>query len=400
MSRTVKKKPAGGAALTKPAPKAAVVSGPPWIGPVVPLYRYDRLWLGIYVSMGLVATIFFGWRAAFMICLTAAMSLLVFMLTALAIHVVRGRAWQGSLSQALNMGLLMGLVMPLMQQLSLAVIAGALIGVLVHVTGPTHRVRVHPVAAAYLVLMMSLPLVGQQQVGAVLAPSRVVVGDVWRFSKAVGPNWMSMTVPEQYDAIRLQDPQRQMRQQQHDILRLRSRLIELLRRGELQRIEDVMIGATPGPVGATSQVLLIALGLWLMYRRVGRWVSALAAIGAAMVTLMMLPVAQDGHMTMGHIIMSWQGMIDVGWMVSIAYLGYQLLASPLLLVVLIMMPLTAPRTSRGRFWYAVLIGAGVVTVRWFIPLEGVAFVPLVLGGLLCPLLDRLQQSPFVAQTAS
>ena len=322
------------------------------------------------------------------------------MLTSLAMTLIKGSASQGSMSQALNMGLLMGLVMPLMQQPSLAVIAGALIGALVHVTGPTHRVRVHPVAAAYLMLMMSLPLVGQQQVGAVLSPSNVVVGDVWRFTKAVGPNWLSMTVPEQYDSIRMQDPQRQMRQQQQDILRLRSRLIELLRKGELPRIEDVMLGATPGPVGATSQILLIALGLWLMYRRVGRWGAALVAITTAILALLILPVSQDGHMSLGHIIMSWQGMIDVGWMVAVTYLGYQMLASPLLLVVLIMMPLTAPRTSRGRFWYAVLIGAGVVTMRWFVPLEGVAFIPLVVGGLLCPLLDRLQQSPFVAQAAS
>jgi len=368
--------------------------GPPWIGPVVPLHRYERLWLGVYILMGVSATIFFGWRAAFMVCLTTTLSLVVYLLVALAMHMIRGRAPGGSISQALNMGLLMGLVMPLMPQMAVAVIAGSLVGALVHLMGPTHRMRVHPVAAAYLVLMLGLPLIGQQQVQSVLAPSRVVFGDAWRFTGPVGgPNWISMTVPEQYDAIRRPNPQQIMHQQQQDILRHASRMVVLLRSGDLPRIEDVILGSVPGPVGATSQMLLIIVGLWLMYRRVGRWPVALTTLAAALAMLLLLPVKQDGAW-----VMSWQCFDDIGWKAAAVYFGYQLLASPLLLIALIMMPMTAPRTARGRMIYAVLIGAGIVGLRWIIPLEAIAYAPLVAGGLLCPLLDRMHKSPFVQQS--
>ncbi|MBI1370399.1 MAG: hypothetical protein GC162_17320 [Planctomycetes bacterium] len=387
----------------RPTEAASSLSGPPWVGPIVPLYRYERLWLGINFLLTVSATIFFGWRALFMICLTASVCLVAYSLIALAIHLIgSGRSSEGTLSAALNMGLLMGLTLPLMPYAALSVIAGMLVGGLVHVMGQTHRLRAHPVAVAHVVLMMTIPLIGTQQVGAVLTPSRIVVGDVWRFtSPAGGPTWIHMTAPNKldaidmagpsdFDAVRRADPQRVMHAEQKNILRHGSRMVTLLRSGELPRLLDVLIGAAPGPVGGTSAVLLILSGLWLIYRRVGRWAPALTALAAAMICLLILPVVSEGQ-----VVMSWQCFSQVGWKVTVAYFAYQLLATPLLLIVLLLAPLTMPRTSRGRIWYAVIIGAGAVSARWVVPIEWVSYLPLIVAGLMCPILDRMRESVFV-----
>ena len=60
-----------------------------------------------------------------------------------------------------------------------------------------------------------------------------------------------------------------------------------------------------------------------------------------------------------------------------------------------MAPLTMPRSHRGRLVYAAIIGCGFVLTRWYWPQDSACYLPLVIAGLLAPLLDRLRQSPFV-----
>jgi hypothetical protein len=73
-----------------------------------------------------------------------------------------------------------------------------------------------------------------------------------------------------------------------------------------------------------------------------------------------------------------------------------LLAPPLVLVVMILAPITAPIGGTGRLIYGALIGATAMAALWFIAEPAAAFLSLVPASLLSPALDRLQRSPFVA----
>lgn len=59
---------------------------------------------------------------------------------------------------------------------------------------------------------------------------------------------------------------------------------------ELVGIDELLVSAVPGPVGATSRWLLILLGLYLMYRRLANWAVSVVAILAAIGTMMLMPV--------------------------------------------------------------------------------------------------------------
>ena len=52
-----------------------------------------------------------------------------------------------------------------------------------------------------------------------------------------------------------------------------------------------MLGAAPGSFGATSRALLIALGLYLIYRRLSWWPMAAAALFGMLATLFLMPLA-------------------------------------------------------------------------------------------------------------
>lgn len=385
--------------------------GPPWMGPLMPRSQYDRHWLLAYVLLLATGTVYFGWRGLLIVALTATMAIGVYALITLPTRIVRGRWPSAPLVYVLNMGLLMGLTLPVMADTSgvaLAVRAGIAVGILSYIVGPRSFLRAHPVALAHLALILPLTVGEALPLGLeqVLTPSKVVVGDVWNAdaSSSGVTHWWQMSIqpadPDASvpttppaDAVLRPNPDYLLLTEQKRMLANPLVIADLLRRGELARMTDVLIGARPGPIGLTSTIIVILLGLWLCYRRVGRWPMTLIALGAALAAIALMPSAGVGRAAL-----SVQQFVDVGWQVSVAYIGYQLLATPLLPILLLMAPLTMPRSFAGRGLYAVIIGAGIVAARWFLPYEGIAYLPLVIAGLLSPLFDRLHRSPFVERT--
>ena len=381
-------------AATSPPPSPRT-AGPPWLGPVVTHRTYERQWLIVTSAMVAAAAVFFGWRALFMVAATAVLTVAAFGVTHLALRAIRDTPPRSSLTYAVGVGLMMGLTLPLMPQIWHSVVAGILAGVLCHFIGPAQRVRIHPVAVIHLVLLLASPFTGVRGTEGVLAQSHILRGDVFHLAEPIGgPTWTRMHAPEGAEALRREPVSRLMLQEQHRILEHSSRIVMLLREGELPRLTDVLLGAVPGPVGATSAALIILAGVYLMYRRIGRWPFALAAILVAAVTLALLPVQRPEGWTISLI-----AFTDVGWRVAVAYLSYQLLATPLLLIVLVLAPLTLPRSPGGRLIYGFLIGGGVVIFRWIAPYEGIAYLALVAASILCPVLDRVHHSPFVRPRA-
>lgn len=369
--------------------------GPPWLGPVVSHRTYERQWLVVSGAMLASAGIFFGWRALFMVAMTAVLAVASFALGYVVMRLVRrdngaNENPEATLTYAVHLGLMMGLTLPLMPQMWHSVFAGILVGVLAHVMGPDRQLRIHPVAVVHVVLLVAIPLTGLRGNDAVLAPSHIVLGDVTRAGEPVGgPTWLQTRPAPDAHALRREPPGRLMLEEQDKVLEHGSRIIMLLKDGDLPRLLDVIIGAVPGPVGGTSAGLIILLGMYLIYRRLGRWPMALWAIAAAIVTLCLLPIHRPHGWTLSLVAFS-----DVGWRVAVAYLSYQLLATPLLLIVLVLAPLAMPRTIQGRMLFGLLVGSMVIAFRWIAPYESIAYLALVAAGVLCPVLDRLHTSPF------
>lgn len=377
--------------MTPLAPQTATPIGPPWMGPVRSRRYFEVQWLTVNIAGCVAATVFFGWWALGLVVLTAGMCMASYLAMLVSLKLLWMRRHHDPLMHALNMGLLIGLTTPLLMHPWAAVVTGLCTGVCTHLMGPTRPVRVHPVALVLLTVMV--PLVKNQEIQAVLAPRHVVMGSVQLAATGMhGEKWLQVRVPPPYQAVNRPNPQRTMQDDQRKMLTRGPTLPAMLKDGRLPRLLDILLGATPGPIGFTSQLLVIAGGLLLIYRRAARWPMAFAGLGAAVVTLLVLPVQHAGGMDL-----SLAAMSLLGWRTAITYIGYQLLASPLLLVLLIFAPLTMPRAAMGRIAYGVLIGGGVVALRWFVPQEGVCFVPLIVVGLLCPLLDRLQWSPFTTR---
>jgi Na+-translocating ferredoxin:NAD+ oxidoreductase RnfD subunit len=376
-------------------PATSPSSGPPWIGPVTPRTQYEHHWLWVHGAGCVAALVFFGWRALLVVVTTALLSLLTFIAVLVIVRMVRRQWGSESLMHVLNMGLLTGLSTPLMSHFDAALVAAIFTGIACHFLGPTRRVRIHPVALVQVMLTLLIPLTTDQAVQAVLAPNHVVVGNVQMMGTPIGGSkWIDMRVARPFEAIARPEPQRVMLTEQRELVRQSGRMVKLMKEGELPRMIDLLIGATPGPVGATSAAGLIIAGLLLIYRRVGRWPVALVAVLAAVAALALIPINDGNHTELCALVLS-----RAGWRVCVTYLAYQLLASPLLLIVLIFAPLTMPRTSAGRLLYAAALGSGVVLIRWFIPQEGMAYIPLITLGLLCPLLDRLRSSRFVSHAS-
>ncbi|MBI1335816.1 MAG: hypothetical protein GC164_02510 [Phycisphaera sp.] len=375
--------------------------GPPWLGVVRHRTELDLHWMLTALAMLVAALVFFGWRAMGAVCVTAVLSVGVFVLGRLAVTLLRPGGPRDTSLHALVMGMFTGLSLPMLESLTPAVLAGVFTGLLLVVGGRSHRLRVHACAAVIAGLWV-LPVVlvpwdtsalhrpGFATVEAVLKPNHAVIGDVldhsprnseksW-FNSAIGPT-AAVSRPDA-GALFLHDAQA--------MLLNRQLLLDRLSDGELPRLTQLLIGATPGPIGATSPLLLIFLGLCAVYRRQSWWGLTLWALVASLATLMVMPMPGYSGWTVVA-----PKLWALGPAAAITYLAYFILTTPWLLIVMILSPMTAPMSAWGRRVYALLIGCAFTLTVWFTLSPSASMAGLVIAGVLSRPLDRLHRSPFV-----
>lgn len=162
--------------------------GPPWIGPVHHRVQIDLLWLLIGAVMLAAGLVFFGWRVLLGVGMTSLATLSTYVLISIVLKLLWPRIMIDSNLHALALGLLVGLALPAGSDTMILWIAGLLMGVVAHVVGRSHRLRIHPVV---VVLLLTWPLGTIWELNearqnphtplsprAVLRPERVVVGDL------------------------------------------------------------------------------------------------------------------------------------------------------------------------------------------------------------------------------
>ncbi|MCE9590663.1 MAG: RnfABCDGE type electron transport complex subunit D [Planctomycetes bacterium] len=361
--------------------------------------RVDVEWLCVALVMLLSGLVFFGWRGVSQAVTTGLLALAGHLLLGVVVQTLKLRENHDPPLHAFVLGLLLGLTLPVVRQPWMPVLTGLLLAVSMHLVGRARMFRVSPVV---LVLMLTWMLgvtttgVADPQsrlspfgpLDAVLRPDRVIVGDVRKAPEEYGrrPWKETRSVPEQpSDAIRRLEPARLILTEKQRLLSDPNQLVNMLISGELITIEDILRGATPGTVGASSRVLVIVLGLGLMYRRLAHKRVALWALGSATLTLWMMPVvvAEGQH----SIVIA--RLVQMPLSVGVTFTGYMLLASPFLVTTLILAPMTAPISGAGRAIYGCLIGAVGVAAMWAFNIPQAMFLGLFVAGLLSKALDEL-----------
>ena len=130
---------------------------------------------------------------------------------------------------------------------------------------------------------------------------------------------------------------------------------------------DMMIGNIPGGIGEVSSLLLIAGGIYLMWRRVISWHIPAAFLGTVVLVTFVLP--------------QYSG-------IALDYMLYQLFAGGLILGAFFMATDTAtsPVTPLGKLIYGIGCGLLTVVIRYFCdPAEGMHCAILVMNLLAWPI---------------
>ncbi len=126
-------------------------------------------------------------------------------------------------------------------------------------------------------------------------------------------------------------------------------------------VKDLFFGCQPGTIGEISELLLLAGGLYLLFRRVITWHIPVAYIGTVAVVSLLFPM---------------------GGAAALPYMAEGLFCGGLFLGAIFMATdyVTSPATSLGRIIYGVGCGAITLFIRYFggYP-EGVSFAVLIMN---------------------
>jgi Na+-translocating ferredoxin:NAD+ oxidoreductase RnfD subunit len=165
--------------------------------------------------------------------------------------------------------------------------------------------------------------------------------------------------------------------------------LEGLLRDRLPPLEDLIIGAQPGPIGTTSAIAVIIGGLFLLYRGLIDYRIPLLVVVSALLALLVLPVPAvitnhaDWRWAVGHV-------RGIGWSMGFTFANYELLASPLLFTAFFLAtaPSVRPMTRRGRAIYSVLIGLLTGVFQLYVSPSFGCYLALMAASLSTPALDK------------
>ncbi len=344
---------------------------------------------------------FFGWRAA------AVVSIVV-MTTWVATAIWRRIGTRGHAirpAQLLRLALLLALMLPARlaanpparpwsAEWPLLPAAAILLVIVCWLVGPGGGGRLHMVLFTYVVLAAMFPTPFKSQ--TVLQRNRLGFGDVlrrdgpaspyaspdaWRYHPIAAPPADALACPSPGDALLAFT----LGRSPPDVAS-----VDALLRTRLPSLEDLVLGATPGPIGATSAVAVIIGGLFLLYRGLIDFRVPLLIVTTAWVALLVLPIdlptAGGTH--------RWQWLAgasaDVGWATGITFANYEALASPLLFTAFFVAgsPSVRPLGRPARSAFAVLIGVGAAVLQLYVSVELGSYIAVLVVGLFASDLDR------------
>jgi Na+-translocating ferredoxin:NAD+ oxidoreductase RnfD subunit len=275
-------------------------------------------------------------------------------------------------------------------------LAGLLLVMFGWVLGGLGAGRIHPVVVTYLVLVVLYGGNGMLTPRNVLQRNSVGRGDLMDAGRAAPAPvaqdaWVKRPLAPNHAAVAVV-PASQFLSEYTNGQVSPDRVwlsLEGLVRDRLPPVEDLIIGATPGPIGASSAIAVIVGGLLLLYRGLIDFRVPLLIAVSAMVALLVLPVPvvitdhPEWRWLVGHV-------RGVGWSLGFTFVNYELVASPLLFMAFFLAtsPSIRPLTRRGRAIYAVMIGVLAAVFQLYVSVAYGPYLALMSASLLTPTIDK------------
>ncbi len=157
-------------------------------------------------------------------------------------------------------------------------------------------------------------------------------------------------------------------------------------RDHLPPWSDTLWGTVGGGIGETCTVALVLGGLYLMYRGLLRWSSAVGALLTVAALAVVLPVRLNGDPAWLPVFSAWDH-----FPAGVAFVLFHLTGGGLLLACLILAadPMTTPLTTRGHVVFGVGVGVVTMAARWFGLTPGSSYWAILAMNTLVPVIDRL-----------
>lgn len=357
--------------------------------------------------------LFFGWRALAMLIVMLAVAIA-------AIHIWRqigARGRQLHLGHGIWSTLLLWLMLPAhlfntatptfrYDLWPIPIAAAILLVIMLWLLGGVGSGRIHPVLVTYLLVVAIFdPLLSP---ASVLQRNRLFTGDIASAAPPAPPahayikdGYLRTTHLNGYDALQVEPAQARLLSFTSGAKRPgRSWLsLESLLRDEMPPLEDLVIGAQPGPSGATCAVALIIGGLFLLYRGVIDFRVPLLAIIGAYIAWIALPIPvlirEAGP--------QWQWLafrdpVNVGPAKAITLANYEIMAGPMLLMIFFFAtsPGLRPMARRARVIFGLLVGLTAAGFQLYLSISFGPYLALLIVSLITPMLDRFfRQHPLV-----
>lgn len=159
----------------------------------------------------------------------------------------------------------------------------------------------------------------------------------------------------------------------------------------LPPLGDLLFGARGGGIGETCTILIIAAGLYLVYRNYVKWQLPLAVVLSAAMVVSIAPIKFTGPNNTMEIVafpLLTEG-IDIGF----TYVLYQLLSCGLLVAAFFMAPemTTSPVTTGGQVIFGVGCGALTMLLKLYMDIPIPAYVAVLVMNTFVPTIDSMWQ---------
>lgn len=138
--------------------------------------------------------------------------------------------------------------------------------------------------------------------------------------------------------------------------------------GEYTRLTDLFFGKVPGVIGETSKILILIAAVYLIYKKIASWeIMAGSVLGfVGMSTIFRLAGAASVPNPL-------YGMLMGGFI-----LGTVLMATD---------PVSAAKTTPGKWVYGILVGLITVIIRGFALFSGGVMFAILIGNTFAPIID-------------
>lgn len=389
------------AAIPPSSPRSALpVEGPFITAPEKARYIFIVSLGAACAPLG-AGALLFGWRAVAVavLCILSctAVEKLYYRVTRVPALLGRSHAYLTGVLLALTLPAFVPWYIPVIASVFAIVVGKAVFGGVGHYLWQPALVGRLAVAVMFPA-MLTAPPEGNENAWPLLAQEHLLFGDVASVRRVEDYRDWKRHAPENADGFLLPRPMEQLRgltlspkpsysgiaYARTDIPRAAPAVME-----KLPPVNDLLYGARPGGIGETCAIVILVAGLYLLYRNYVKWQLPTAMILTAAVVAAVAPIKLlgPGNTTETH----WLPVFLEGADVGLVYVGYQLLAGPLLLATLIPAMDTTPRpvTAGGQTLFGIGCGAAAMLLQLYVRTPMPAYLAVLAMNTLTPAIDAL-----------